>query len=89
MQGQILPVVEELGEASSTGGRSGRSGKSVEVDQRPSTPAKDNERPLTPAKDRSPNLNSNGLRKTISRNSLEKDLPPLPRVDNPQKLGRS
>lgn len=89
MQGQILPVVEELGEASSTGGRSGRSGRSVEVDQRPRTPAKDNERPLTPAKDSSPNINGNGLRKTISRNSLEKDLPPLPRADSPQKLGRS
>ena len=89
MQGQILPVVEELGEASSTGGRSGRSGRSVEIDQRPSTPAKDNERPLTPAKDRSPNSNANGLRKTISRNSLEKDLPPLPQADGAQKSGRS
>ena len=89
MQGQILPVVEELGEASSTGGRSGRSGRSVEVDQRPRTPAKDYERPLTPAKDLSPNINGNGLRKTISRNSLEKDLPPLPRAESSQKLGRS
>ena len=79
MQGQILPIVEEIGEASSTGGRSGRSGRSLDVDQRPSTPAKDNGRPLTPAKDRSPHVNGNELRKTISRNSLDKDLPPLPR----------
>lgn len=80
LQGQILPVVEELGEASSTGGRSARS---READDRPLTPAKDGDlpgdRPVTPMKD-SPS-NGNGhlrLRKTLSRQSLDKDLPPLP-----------
>jgi len=68
MQGQTLPVVEELGEASSTGGRSGRSR------ERPLTPAKNDERPLTPVKD-SPA--SNGKR-PVSRSSLDKELPPLP-----------
>ena len=79
MQGQTLPVVEELGEASSTGGRSGTS---RERDERPMTPAKDtltNGRPVTPAKD----YNHNGFgntpeKKTLSRSSLDKDLPPLP-----------
>lgn len=78
MQGQILPVVEELGEASSTGGRSGRS---RERDERPLTPAKDNlsdERPPTPLKDYSPS-NANGrANKALSRSSLDKELPPLP-----------
>ncbi|KAH8593779.1 hypothetical protein B0O99DRAFT_514854 [Bisporella sp. PMI_857] len=88
IQGQTLPVVEELGEASSTGGRSGRS---IDREERPLTPAKDDERPVTPAKDYSPraSLNGNGVRKTISRSSLDKDLPPIPRVDSPQRLNRS
>ncbi|PQE26506.1 phosphatidylinositol-4-phosphate 5-kinase protein [Rutstroemia sp. NJR-2017a BBW] len=68
LQGQILPVVEEMGEASSTGGRSAND---------------DERRPATPAKDYAPSLNGSvrsagGLRKMISRSSLEKDLPPLP-----------
>ncbi|TVY83802.1 Phosphatidylinositol 4-phosphate 5-kinase its3 [Lachnellula suecica] len=80
LQGQTLPVVEELGEASSTGGRSGHSR------ERPMTPAKDNSdgRPLTPAKDYSPN--SNGLRRPISRQSLDKDLPPLPKATSPAPM---
>jgi 1-phosphatidylinositol-4-phosphate 5-kinase len=41
--GMVLPVVEEAGEASSTGGRSGH-------EERPVTPPKD-ERPPTPPKD--------------------------------------
>lgn len=72
MQGQTLPVVEEMGEASSTGGRSGRSR------ERPLTPAKDDERPLTPAKDYSPNGNGKAIKGQVSRNSLDKELPPLP-----------
>lgn len=73
LQGQILPVVEEMGEASSTGGRSGRSIRSTH----------DDERPATPAKDYPPSLNGNSgrpqsLRGMISRSSLEKQLPPLP-----------
>jgi 1-phosphatidylinositol-4-phosphate 5-kinase len=71
LQGQILPVVEEMGEASSTGGRSAND---------------DERRPATPAKDYAPSLNgsvrSGGLRKMISRSSLEKDLPPLPPSGN-------
>ncbi|KAL2063925.1 hypothetical protein VTL71DRAFT_4419 [Oculimacula yallundae] len=81
LQGHILPVVEEMGEASSTGGRSGRSWKSrQDEDARPATPAKDNnKRPLTPAKDYSPNGNGS-IRRPLSRSSLDKDLPPLPRA---------
>ncbi len=74
-QGQILPVVEEMGEASSTGGRS-REGE--ENDPRPLTPAKDYDndgRPVTPAKDHMPN---GVVRKMISRSSLDKELPPIP-----------
>jgi 1-phosphatidylinositol-4-phosphate 5-kinase len=80
-QGQTLPVVEELGEASSTGGRSAHSReRDLNGDRRPLTPAKDNAdgRPLTPAKDYSPNGNGHGLRRPVSRQSLDKDLPPLP-----------
>lgn len=73
LQGQILPVVEEMGEASSTGGRSGRSIRSIH----------DDDRPATPAKDYPPSLNGNSgrpqsVRRMISRSSLEKQLPPLP-----------
>lgn len=87
MQGQTLPIVEEVGEASSTGGRSARS---VEDDsgERPRTPAKDGNgeiRPLTPPKDYFAEGHLSGtpenhreIRRTISRSSLEKALPPLP-----------
>lgn len=81
IQGQTLPVVEELGEASSTGGRSGTS---RERDERPLTPAKDtlpDGRPLTPAKDYSPSIGP--PKKALSRSSLDKDLPPLPGTPNP------
>ena len=87
MQGQTLPVVEELGEASSTGGRSGRSGRSERSLDRPVTPTNDG-RPRTPAKDYNGNGNEASVRKSISRNSLDKDLPPLPRVDSPQRRER-
>ncbi|KAG9237881.1 hypothetical protein BJ875DRAFT_114781 [Amylocarpus encephaloides] len=85
LQGQTLPVVEELGEASSTGGRSGHSREREENnanERRPLTPAKDG-RPLTPQKDYSPNRNSQGRRSPLSRSSLDKELPPLPRVTGP------
>jgi 1-phosphatidylinositol-4-phosphate 5-kinase len=91
IQGQILPVVEEMGEASSTGGRSGRSREreeNADGDRRPMTPAKDyhnDGRPLTPAKDYSP-VSVTTMRKTISRSSLDKDLPPLPRVLSPTDM---
>jgi 1-phosphatidylinositol-4-phosphate 5-kinase len=90
LQGQTLPVVEEIGEASSTGGRSGRSRERDEIiegENRPLTPAKDyaNGRPLTPAKDYSPS--SNGVvRRPVSRSSLDKELPPLPRVVSPREM---
>jgi 1-phosphatidylinositol-4-phosphate 5-kinase len=90
LQGQTLPVVEEMGEASSTGGRSGRSrerDEALEVEKRPLTPAKDNAdgRPLTPAKDQSPS--SNGVtQRPISRSSLDKELPPLPQVASPVEM---
>jgi 1-phosphatidylinositol-4-phosphate 5-kinase len=80
LQGQTLPVVEELGEASSTGGRSGRSR------ERPLTPAKDDERPLTPAKDYSPTGNGRTIKGRVSRNSLDKELPPLPRMTSPEEM---
>lgn len=89
LQGQTLPVVEELGEASSTGGRSGHSReRDSNGDRRPLTPAKDNPdgRPLTPAKDYSPNNNGHGLRRPVSRQSLDKDLPPLPMATSPAPM---
>jgi len=93
LQGQTLPVVEEMGEASSTGGRSGRSGRSgdqdgtIDEDRRPLTPAKDNAdgRPLTPAKDYSPS-SPGATRQPISRSSLDKELPPLPKVESPGEM---
>jgi 1-phosphatidylinositol-4-phosphate 5-kinase len=81
MQGQTLPVVEELGEASSMGGRSGRSR------ERPLTPAKDDDRPLTPAKDYSPAGNGHHtIKGRLSRSSLDKELPPLPPVGSPEEM---
>jgi 1-phosphatidylinositol-4-phosphate 5-kinase len=74
LQGQTLPVVEEFGEASSTGGRSGSR-------ERPATPAKDG--------DYSPSLNgyAGGMGRTVKgavpRSSLDKELPPLPMVGTP------
>lgn len=87
MQGQILPVVEEMGEASSSGGRSTRSRERDENGGRPLTPAKDNvdERPITPAKDYSP-TGFGSARTPISRSSLDKDLPPLPQVTSPVEM---
>lgn len=93
LQGQTLPVVEEMGEASSTGGRSGRSRERDENDEnrdgerRPLTPAKDisDSRPMTPAKDYSPN-SYGGTRPPISRSSLDKELPPLPQVASPAPM---
>jgi 1-phosphatidylinositol-4-phosphate 5-kinase len=106
MQGQTLPVVEELGEASSTGGRSGRSRERSrernenggnDNEKRPLTPSKDgatsDDRPVTPAKDYSPNGNrlsvtppTGGVRKAVSRSSLEKELPPLPILTSPVEM---
>lgn len=75
LHGQTLPVVEEMGEASSTGGRSAKS-RERDADERPLTPAKD-ERPLTPAKDY--DTNGHGvIRRALSRSSLDKELPALP-----------
>jgi len=93
LQGQTLPVVEEMGEASSTGGRSGASRERDENDEnrngdrRPLTPAKDNndDRPVTPAKDYSPNVHGS-MRRAISRSSLDKQLPPLPKVASPSPM---
>jgi 1-phosphatidylinositol-4-phosphate 5-kinase len=93
LQGQTLPVVEEMGEASSTGGRSGKSRERDENDdnrdgdRRPLTPAKDNidARPMTPAKDYSPNGHES-IRRPISRSSLDKGLPPLPKVASPAQM---
>jgi 1-phosphatidylinositol-4-phosphate 5-kinase len=93
LQGQTLPVVEEMGEASSTGGRSGKSRERDENDEnkdgdrRPLTPAKDNNygRPVTPAKDYSPNGHGS-IRRPISRSSLDKELPPLPKVASPAQM---
>jgi 1-phosphatidylinositol-4-phosphate 5-kinase len=78
LQGQVLPVVEEMGEASSTGGRSAASREQAqkEDEDRPPTPAKD--RPLTPPKDYASDRHS--LRRPVSRASLQKELPPLPKV---------
>jgi 1-phosphatidylinositol-4-phosphate 5-kinase len=106
MQGQTLPVVEELGEASSTGGRSGRSRERSrernengenDSEKRPLAHSKDeatsDDRPVTPAKDYSPNGNRlsatppvGGVRKAVSRSSLEKELPPLPSFTSPVEM---
>jgi len=92
LQGQILPVVEELGEANSVGGRSARSGTGEGSEKRPLTPLKDNinGRPPTPQKDWSPSLGGqNGtVRKAVSRCSLDKDLPPLPRNGELNEKGK-
>ena len=87
-QGQTLPVVEELGEASSTGGRSGRS---RERDERPLTPPKKDERPVTPAKDgpalgKGTSPGGKSIQRPISRSSLDKELPPLPPVQSPEVM---
>ncbi|KAG4441914.1 hypothetical protein IFR05_002598 [Cadophora sp. M221] len=92
LQGQTLPVVEEMGEASSTGGRSGRSWGSrrdESDDARPLTPANgtNDGRPLTPAKDYSPNGNGS-VRRPLSRSSLDKELPPLPKVSSPGEMNK-
>ena len=78
-QGQTLPVVEELGESSSLGGKSGRS---RERDDQSMAPTNDTEerRPVTPMKDFSPNRS--GIR-VVARSSLDKDLPPIPQVESP------
>lgn len=89
LQGQTLPVVEEMGEASSTGGRSGHSPiRDSNGDRRPLTPAKDNaeERSPTPAKDLTPNGTTHGMRRPVSRQSLDKDLPPLPPSASPAEM---
>ncbi|KAK2626233.1 hypothetical protein QTJ16_004495 [Diplocarpon rosae] len=83
LQGQTLPVVEEMGEASSTGGRSWNSRERDEAadgDYRPPTPAKDGNdgRPLAPEKDYVLNGNS-ATTGRLSRSSLDKNLPPLPK----------
>lgn len=91
LQGQTLPVVEEMGEASSTGGRSGHSReRDSNGDRRPLTPPKDNAdgRPLTPAKDLSPNNSGHGMRRPLSRQSLDKDLPPLPQSVSPAPMSK-
>ncbi|KAJ5033652.1 uncharacterized protein L3040_008764 [Drepanopeziza brunnea f. sp. 'multigermtubi'] len=90
LQGQILPVVEERGETSSTGGRSGGSREreeSANLDPRPPTPPKahNDGRPITPAKDYSPTRNS-AIRTSVNRSSLDKQLPPLPKVLGPGEI---
>jgi 1-phosphatidylinositol-4-phosphate 5-kinase len=81
-QGQTLPVVEELGESSSLGGKSGRS---RERDDQSMAPGNDVEeaRPVTPMKDFS--SNKSGLR-MVARSSLDKELPPLPQVESPREM---
>jgi 1-phosphatidylinositol-4-phosphate 5-kinase len=81
-QGQTLPVVEELGESSSLGGKSGRS---RDRDDQSMAPANDVEeaRPVTPMKDFS--SNKSGLR-MVARSSLDKELPPLPQVESPTEM---
>ncbi|KAH8819741.1 phosphatidylinositol-4-phosphate 5-kinase its3 [Xylogone sp. PMI_703] len=81
LQGQILPVVDEAGEASSTGGRSHQSrDNDHDREGRPLTPPKDNQewRPVTPLKDNMPPSAQENGRKSLNRSSLDKDLPPLP-----------
>lgn len=89
LQGQILPVVEELGEASSTGGRSGQSREREENgDIMPPTPAKgrSDRRPPTPPKTLVPNNTRDDVKRPVSRGSLDKELPPLPLMTGPDKV---
>jgi 1-phosphatidylinositol-4-phosphate 5-kinase len=81
-QGQTLPVVEELGESSSLGGKSARS---REKDEQPMilTNGTEEARPVTPMKDFSPS--SPGIR-IVGRSSLDKELPPLPQVGSPEEM---
>lgn len=81
-QSQTLPVVEELGESSSLGGKSGRS---RDRDDQSMAPTNDVEepRPVTPMKDFSPS--KSGLR-MVARSSLDKELPPLPQVESPAEM---
>jgi 1-phosphatidylinositol-4-phosphate 5-kinase len=81
LQGQTLPVVEEMGEASSTGGRSGNSRELDENDEN----RDGDRRPLTPAKDYGANSDGS-VRQPISRSSLDKELPPLPTVASPVQM---
>lgn len=80
--GQTLPVVEELGESSSLGDKSGRS---RERDDQSVAPTNDTEerRPVTPMKDSTPN--KSGIR-MVARSSLDKELPPIPQVESPQQM---
>lgn len=81
-QGQTLPVVEELGESSSLGGKSGRS---RERDDQSVVPMNETEerRPVTPMKDFA--TNRSGIR-MVARSSLDKELPPIPQVESPQQM---
>ena len=78
-QGQTLPVVEELGESSSLGGKSGRSRERDDQSVAP-TNGTEERRPVTPMKDFSPN--KSGIR-MVARSSLDKELPPIPLVESP------
>ena len=84
-QGQALPVVEELGEASSLGDKSGKSGRSRDRDEQLLFPTDglDDRRPITPVKDFGP---SNSGIKIVARSSLDKELPPLPLVESPMEM---
>jgi len=68
----MLPIVDEVGESSSTGGRSGRSGRSLCDDEREG-------RPLTPAKDGDLGAKSNGSIRSVNRDK------PQPATPNEQR----
>ncbi|CAK7214212.1 Phosphatidylinositol-4-phosphate 5-kinase [Sporothrix eucalyptigena] len=118
MQQPALPIVDEVGENSSTGGRSRSSrfsNHTVESDDRPPTPAKDKipvvagNAPVSHYDRTGPSIGSNGLKPEsadsgygvsgtrsrsgtvgsgkqvkmqLSRDSLDKELPPLPKLDS-------
>lgn len=69
-RGMTLPIVDEVGESSSTGGRSGQD----EKDERPPTPPKDT---LKPDKQQ----NSSGVSSRGNSFDSNKALPPLPNVN--------
>jgi 1-phosphatidylinositol-4-phosphate 5-kinase len=92
--GMTLPIVDEVGESSSTGGRSAASNH--EADDRPPTPPKDKNLPSTPPKnkDRPPTPpKDNGLtpspQKAVSTRSSSFDgkaLPALPVTTEPEVM---
>jgi 1-phosphatidylinositol-4-phosphate 5-kinase len=75
--GMTLPIVDEIGESSSTGGRSATDENEEERETRPPTPPKDNRNILERRPKRHEQSESVGSNKV---------LPPLPKVTSPEPM---